>query len=89
MGKIRCSHTNLNSWPRKEITVSKNKYTSQFISVIQESTSMPKKIGEKKLKSSHPTGWGLSNVVSAVGIFMNPLLQEESSIPFSFTVNSP
>ena len=60
MGKIRCSHTNLNSWPRKEITVSKNKYTSQFISVIQESTSMPKKIGEKKLKSSHPNqGVGL------------------------------
>ena len=54
MGKIRRSHTNLNSWPRKVFTVSKNKYTSQFISVIQESTSMPKKIGEKKLKSSHP-----------------------------------
>ena len=28
-------------------------------------------------------GWGLSNVVAAVGI-LNPLLQEESSIPFQF-----
>ena len=33
-------------------------------------------------------GWGLGNVVTALG-FSNPLLQEESSIPFSFTVNSP
>ena len=32
-------------------------------------------------------GWGLGNVVTALG-FSNPLLQEESSIPFSFTVNS-
>ena len=55
MGKIKISHTNLNLWPSKEITMSKIKYTIQFVSVIHEPMLMPKKIGEKKLKSSRPT----------------------------------
>ena len=55
MGKIMSSPTNLNLWPRKEISISKIEYIGQFISVIHEPTSMPKKICEKKLKSSRPT----------------------------------
>ena len=54
MGKIMSSPTNLNLWPRKEISISKIEYIGQFISVIHEPTSMLKKIGEKKLKSSRP-----------------------------------
>ena len=55
MGKIMISHTNLKSWPSKEISMSKIKYTSQFVSVIHEPMLMPKKIDEKKLKSPRPT----------------------------------
>ena len=55
MGKIMSSPTNLNLWLRKEISISKMEYIDQCISVIHEPTSMPKKIGEKKLKSSRPT----------------------------------
>ena len=35
--------------------MSKIEYTSQFVSVIREPMLMPKKIGEKKLKSPRPT----------------------------------
>ena len=55
MSKIMSSPTNLNLWPRKEISMSKMEYTGQFISVSHEPTSMPKKIDEKELKSSRPT----------------------------------
>ena len=42
--------------------MSKIKYNSQFVSVIHEPMLMPKKIGEKKLKSSRPNARDMSAI---------------------------